>query len=273
MRAVAAAVALCALAVGAGCAADDDEAGARGGTVRVVAGFYPLAEAASRVLGDRGDVRNLTAAGVEPHDVELSPDDVDDVLDADLVLYLGEGFQPALEDTAPRAEGEAVDLLDGQNLADDADPHVWLDPTRMIDITERIRDAAVDVDPDGAAGHRRRAGRYVADLEALDAAFERGLRGCERDTIVTSHAAFGYLADRYGLSQLAISGLSPAAEPSPERLADLADLMRREGVTTVFYESLVSPRVAETLADEAGAEVAVLDPLEGLSEEQADAGA
>jgi zinc transport system substrate-binding protein len=142
----------------------------------------------------------------------------------------------------------------------------------MVEIAERVRDAAVDLDPDGAADHRRRAAQYVAELEALDAAFEEGLRDCERDTIVTAHAAFGYLTRRYGLEQRAIAGLSPSAEPSPDRLADLADEIRRDGVTTVFYETLVSPRVAEALAREAGVDVAVLDPIEGLDED-AEAGA
>ena len=252
-------------------ACNGDERGGGGDGVRVVAGFYPLAEAARRVGGDRVAVDNLTPAGAEPHDIELSPRQVDRLEDADLVLYLGGGFQPPVETVARRRGDRGVDLLAG--LASGDDPHVWLDPTRMAAVVDRVQEALARVDPAGAAGYRSRADALRADLAALDAELSAGLADCPRRLLVTSHAAFGYLAARYGLEQEAVSGLSPEAEPDPRRLAQLADLVRSRGVTTVFTETLVAPDVAETLAREAGATTAVLDPLESLSEEAAAGGA
>ena len=242
-----------------------------GDGVSVVASFYPLAEVASRVAGDRADVENLTPPGAEPHDFELSTDDLDAIEDADLLLYLGDDFQPAIEEVTGRA-GRAVDLL-GSEERIEGDPHVWLDPRRMTAMARAVHDALVELDPDGAGAYGENAERYVAELEALDADFEDGLADCERDTIVTAHAAFGYLTERYGLRQVAIAGLSPDAEPDPARLADVIDQVRAEGVTTVFSETLVAPDLAETLAREAGIDTAVLDPLEGLDDEQLEDGA
>lgn len=236
--------------------------------IDVVAGFYPLAEVATRVGGDRVSVTNLTPPGTEPHDLELSPDHLDEIDGAEVVVFVGGGFQPAVEDVADRAD-VAVDVL-----VDDAtaDPHVWLDPRRMVAIVEAVRDALVEVDPEGAEDHRAGADAFVAELEQLDQDLADGLAVCDRRTIVTAHDAFGRLAERYDLEHHAISGLAPESEPDPARLSDLTDLVEREGVTTIFAETLVPEDVAETLAREAGVEVAVLDPIEGLSEDQLAAG-
>jgi zinc transport system substrate-binding protein len=248
----------------------------------VVANFYPVYEAARRVGDTRAVVTNLTPAGAEPHDLELSPKQVDEILDANVVLYLGRGFQPAVEETVrDRSGGETVDLLDalsarlrklppGEGVEGGTDHHVWLDPVLMADIVDEVRNALVRADPAGRRAYERNAAAYRSDVEALDKRYRDGLANCARRVIVTSHAAFGYLAARYRLVQEPIAGLSPEAEPDPKRLAELTDLVRREGVTTIFTEELVSPRVAETLAREAGVKTAVLNPLEGLtSEEQA----
>ncbi len=242
------------------------------GRLLVVGGFYPLAEVARQVGGDLVDVRDLTPAGAEPHDLELTTDQVDLVEDADLVLYLGGGFQPAVASAAERAGGARLDALVGES---GADPHVWLDPRGMGRIVERTRDALVDgldVDDDRAATMRTNASRYLRELEGLDAEMVSGLADCERRVIVTSHDAFGRLAARYDLEQIAIAGLAPEAEPDPRRLAELTDEIRDRDVTTVFSEALVSPEVAETLAREAGVRAAVLDPIEGLSEARRRAG-
>ncbi len=239
----------------------------------VVAGFYPLAYAAERIGGEGVSVRNLTPAGAEPHDLELSPRDVEAVQAADVVLYLGGGFQPALEDAVEGASGLAVDLLKGLDLrhgpAEEGngqalDPHVWLDPLLFATMVERI----------GAAfGHPEEADALVSDLRALDMEMRAGLADCDRRTLVTSHAAFGYLAARYGLEQIAITGLAPEAEPSPRDLERVVDVVRDSGATTVFFETLVAPDLAETVARETGARTAVLDPLEGLTADEATAGA
>jgi zinc transport system substrate-binding protein len=260
----------------AGLAACDDGSGDEQ-TLTVVASFYPLAEAAERVGGHDVDVANLTPAGTEPHDLELTPDQVDAVEDADVVLYLGGGFQPAVEEVAGRRAGGTVDLLAALDLTEgdggDVDPHFWLDPTLLAEAVGAIEAALAAAEPSARAEFEANADDYRDELASLDEDLRRGLATCERRDMVTSHAAFSYLARRYDLEQVAITGLSPEAEPDADRLSDLTDLIRRRGVTTVFYEALVSPAVAETLAREAGVGTAVLDPIEGLSEDDADAGA
>lgn len=264
--------AVLALALWAAAACTDGGDGGAARKVRVVAGFYPLAEAAAHVGGDRVAVTNLTPAGAEPHDLELRSSDVDRIEEAAVVLYLGRGFQPAVEQAAERGEGRAVDLLaPGAGVVEggaDDDPHVWLDPTLMARIAERVREALGEADPEGRPTYEANAAAYVADITALDAAYRQGLAQCDRRVIVTSHDAFGHLARRYGLTQDAITGLSPESEPDPDRLSELASKVRAEGITTIFYETLVSPRVAETLARETGARTAVLDPIEGITEDE-----
>ena len=251
--------------------------------VSVVASFYPLAEAASRVGGDLVSVENLTPPGVEPHDLELAPDDIEAIATADVIVYLGGGFQPAAEDALAEAEhAVTVDALNAvaTNAAPASeaeegltvDPHVWLDPARYEEIVRAVADALAKADPANEATYAANAQAYVAQIAALDEEFRTGLSDCERTTIVTSHEAFGYLADAYGLTQVGILGLSPEAEPDPRRLAELRDLVEREGVTTIFAEELVSPKVAETLASEAGVQVAVLNPIESLTDAQEKAG-
>jgi zinc transport system substrate-binding protein len=232
----------------------------------VVASFFPLVDATRAIGGEAVEVTNLTPVGVEPHDIEINPRQLDRVADADLFVYLGGGFQPAVEDAARRAP-KAVDVRTGLEGAEADDPHVWLDPALFAQVVARIEAALAEVDPAGADGYRARAGDYRRRLEELDAEFRTGLAGCRQRTIVTSHEAFGYLARRYGLEEVPISGLSPDAEPDPRRLAELADLVRTRGVTTVFTEELVSPRVAETLARETGVQTAVLSTVEGVADE------
>jgi zinc transport system substrate-binding protein len=243
-----------------GCGSDDD---ARSGT-RVVAAFYPIAYAAERVAPE-ADVENLTPAGAEPHDLELSPRDVEHVRDADTVLYFGEGFMPALEQ-AVSGDKRAVDLLAGQKLqrgveGDETvlDPHVWLDPNRYADIVRKI---AVALGKPGSGD------ALITELNRLDEEFRTGLTQCERHEIVTSHAAFGYLARAYGLEQVPLTGIAPEAEPSAQAIEALVAKVKQRGATTVFFETLVSPKLAQTVAREAGADTAVLDPIEGLTKDE-----
>jgi zinc transport system substrate-binding protein len=237
----------------------------------VVAAFYPLAWAAEQIGGETVSVRNLTRPGTEPHDVELSPRDVARIRSADVVLYLGSGFQPAVEDAVKGASGTVVDLLAGQQLARPAeaggeltqDPHIWLDPVRYASVVRRI----------GRALRRPpQAEKLAGQLGELDRDYAHGLAHCRRREIVTTHAAFGYLARRYHLRQIPITGLSPEAEPTPRDLEGVVKRVRASGATTVFFETLISPRLAETVARETGARTDVLDPLEGLSQERLDRG-
>lgn len=230
--------------------------------VDVVAGFAPLAEVAARVGGDLVRVQNLTPAGAEPHDLELDTDAVDAVEDADVVVFVGGGFQPALQEVASRTGATVLDVLPADA---GEDPHVWLDPRQLVRIVEAVGDALSAAAPDDARTFEANAEAYVGELEALDAELQQGLATCERRLLVTTHAAFGHLADRYGLTQRSIAGSSPEAEPDPATLGALADVVDAEGVTTVFTEPLVAPDVAETLAREAGVQTAVLDPIESLA--------
>ena len=244
-----------------GCGGATREGAAVDGTL-VVAAFYPLAWAAGEIAGGEATVVNVTPPGAEPHDVELSPRDVEIVHDADLVFYLGGGFQPALERALESRSAPSFDLLDEQTV-EDGDPHVWLDPARFADMVTAIG---------------RELGRVeaAADLETrlrtLDEEMRDGLESCERRQIVTSHAAFGYLAQRYGLEQIALTGLAPEAEPSPGDVVALVDEVAASGATTVFFETLVSPKLARAVARESGATTAVLNPLEGLTEDEVAAG-
>jgi zinc transport system substrate-binding protein len=255
----------CGVAVLAACG------GSAGRDRQVVAAFYPLAFAAQSVGGPSLHVRNLTPAGAEPHDIELTPKDVAAVQTASVVLYLSHGFQPALEHAVREASGERVDVLQDLDLragvgdeAGKTDPHVWLDPVLYAQIVRRI----------GAAlGRPRAASRLAERVDALDGAYRKGLAHCARREFVTTHAAFGYLAARYGLKQIAITGLDPESEPSAHRLASLAKLVRRDHIRTVFFEQLVSPKLAQTVAREAGVGTAVLDPIEGLTPSEESKGA
>jgi zinc transport system substrate-binding protein len=244
-----------ATAAASGCGAGGEEEDA-GGRPSVVAGFYPLAFAAAEIGGEGVEVENVTPPGVEPHDLELSARDVQRIQEADLVLYLGGGFQPAVQEAA-LGSGNPVDLLDALDLRAGGDPHVWLDPLRYAEVAVRIgRLLAAEEAADA----------FAARLEELDRDLREGLADCERRTIVTSHEAFGYLAERYGLEQVAVTGLEPEAEPAPRDLERVIAAVRDTGATTVFVETLASPELAETVAREAGATVATLDPLEGLDE-------
>jgi zinc transport system substrate-binding protein len=229
----------------------------RPGRDEVVAAFYPLAYAAAQIGGRRVHVTNLTPAGAEPHDLELSPDDVAAVKDAGLVLLMGHGFQPQLERAARASNGVSLPLLNTPGIDRRGnDPHVWLDPLRYARLVRAIGDA-LHAEP--------AAGRLVARLHELDRELRAGLAHCTRRELVTSHAAFGYLARRYALRQVSVEGLSPEAEPAPQELAHVIDRVRASGATTVFAEPLASPRVARTVSRETAAAVAVLDPLEGLT--------
>jgi zinc transport system substrate-binding protein len=278
--------AACAFAVVAGVVAPPAAGAASKRPVKrtVVAAFYPIAYAAQQVGGARVSVTNLTPAGAEPHDLELSPAQMDRLLDADAVFVMGHGFQPAVEKAAQQRDGVTVDVLDtlpigagskkvkAEGSSSGLDPHVWLDPVLMQDIVREVQRGLTKADPKGAAVYAKNADALVAELEALDAKFRAGLASCSRDLIVTSHEAFGYLAARYGLRQEGAAGIDPTAEPDAKRIAELTDLVKKNGVTVVFTESLVSPRVADTLAREAGVKTDTLDPLEGLSGKKQAAG-
>lgn len=238
--------------------------GSGAGEPTVVAALYPLAFAAEEVGGDLVEVESLTPPGVEPHDLELTADQVGTLAEADLVLYLGGGFQPAIEDVLSDVdESRKLDLLEGRStVSQESDPHVWLDPAHMASIAEAVAQRLSEIQPKERDVFEENAKAVTTRLDDLDEEFESGLATCGSRDIVVSHAAFGYLADRYDLNEISISGIDPEAEPTPEQLADVTRFVRENGVSTIFFEELVSPDVAETIAAETGAQTAMLNPLE-----------
>ncbi len=250
------------------------DAGGQGWTV--AAAFYPLQYVTEAVGGDLVTVTNLTKPGAEPHDLELAPQDLAQLTDADLAVYL-EGFQPAVDDAvAQKVDGEVLEVSQAADLSlttvdgggeEVTDPHFWLDPLRLADVGDTLAESLGQLDPPAQATFDANAAALRLKLERLDASYRKGLSSCEQRQLVTSHTAFGYLADAYDLEQVGLTGLTPETEPDPQELADVTQFVRDNDVQTIFYETLVSPDVAETVARATGARTSVLDPLEGLSDE------
>ncbi len=247
-----------------GCSSTASSTPAADGKPSVVAAFYPLQYVAESVGGDTVSVTSSTPSGVEPHDLELSAAQVASIAQADLVLYV-KGFQPAVDEAiAQQAPDRAIDVSAGLPLLG-SDPHVWLDPANMATIGTTVAERLAQIEPDAAATVAANSEKLSTAMVDLDAKFAEGLTTCRSRELVVSHEAFAYLADAYDLTQIGISGLSPESEPSPSRMREVADAVRANGITTIYYETLVDPKVAQTVADETGATVAVLDPLEGLA--------
>lgn len=250
----------------------------------MVVTFYPLQEFAQRVGDDHIRVQTLLPPGAEPHDYEPRPQDITALHAARVVIYNGAGLEPWLEKLRPEfpARGIILSASDGLPLVKGIDeqesgaqgeppvrfdPHVWLDPQLAARMVTNIARGLQDADPQGSEFFKARASSLQDQLLTLHNEFATRLRSCRQKEFITTHAAFGYLARRYGLVQLAINGLSPEAEPAPIRLRELVHLARAHHIKVVYYETLVSPKVAETLAREVGARVLVLNPLEGLTTE------
>lgn len=249
-------------------------------SLTVVVTFYPLQHFVQRIGGTRVDVRVLVPPGAEPHDYEPTPQDVVALRHARVVVFNGAGLEPWLTRLLPEMPASAVRVNATEGLPlitrepgnkgareRDAlvDPHVWLDPVLARDQVARILAGLVRADPGGRSEYQANAAALDLELRALHGRFEEALVYCGRREFIATHAAFGYLARRYGLTQIAITGLTPEAEPPPARLAEVVDVARRQGIPTVYYEPLDGPRLAEAVAREAGARVAPLNPLEGLT--------
>ena len=245
--------------------------------IHVIASFYPLLYVTERIGGDRVSVQNLTPTGAEPHEIELSASTSGDIEDAGLVVYL-HGLAPAVDEAVADVAGHhgldvtpeaRVDLhASGQENGggnSGRDLHFWLDPTRLADVAGAIAARLGQIDPSGVAAFDANAAALKADLHTLDQQYQEGLAHCANRVVVTGHEAFAYLAERYDLAQVGVTGLTPDEEPSPADLARVSRYVEQHHVTTIYTESLVSPAVAATVAAETGASTAVLDPLEGLS--------
>jgi len=246
--------------------------------VPVVASFYPLFEFARRVGGDRITVRNLVPAGVESHDYEPTPRDIIATTNARVLIYNGAGFEPWVQQLLPQLPERVIrvsatsglPLLTATSGEDRGrtDPHVWLDPVLAQRQVGLILAGLIQADPTGRATYVANAAAFQARLGVLHARISKTLTPCGTRVFVTTHAAFSYFAARYGLTQIPIAGLEPREEPSPAKMREILRLVRRHHVRVIYYETLVSPRVAAAIAREVGARILVLDPLEGLTLEQ-----
>lgn len=268
----------------------DDQGQPADGRLRVIASFYPMQFLAERIGGAHVSVDTLTQPGTEPHELDLSPRETARLTEADVIVYL-RGLQPAVDEavaqsgvdhiaeatsfTTLEAHGEEVDGTRDTRPEDDrepvdpeqADPHLWLDPVRFGEVAQGVGETLAEADPGHAADYRRNTEQLRAELDELDEEYRQGLADVPERTFVTAHAAFGYLAERYGLREEAISGLDPESEPSAARMRQLQDLAAAEGVRTVFFETLAGDDTARTFAGDLGLTTAVLDPLEGITDE------
>ena len=257
--------------------------------VSVAASFYPIEYIARRVGGDLVDVYNPVPPGAEPHDLELTPRTIERMQNSKVFLYLGHGFQPSIDRALDTVTGpatiskdvsEGVDLLpaieheeEGTTTEGEAlDPHIWLDPMRAQKMVDNTEQALSEADPGNKAIYGANAQKLRGELAVLDGEFKQGLGNCARKEFVTSHAAFAYIAESYGLKQVPVSGISPEAEPSPAQLKEIIDFARKHDARYIFFETLVDPKVAELIAAEVGAQTLVLNPIEGITANQQNEG-
>ena len=284
--------------------APSSSSGAKDGTLTVMASFYPLQYLAEKIGGEHVTVTSLTPAGAEPHDLELSPKTVDALSSADAVIYLA-GFQSAVDEAIEQQAAKtvidvspAVQLVEAgvdanhpseeedegtdeaqSSEADghedhhhdmSADPHFWLDPVRMANAATLVGDKLAEANPANAEMYKTNAKALKEELTSLGNDLVSKTSTCQIKTFVTAHTAFGYLADRTGLTQVGISGLDPDSSPSPARLAEISQIAKDQGVTTIFTEALIDPKIAQTLADDLGITTAVLDPIESQTDPSKD---
>ncbi|MFJ8404611.1 metal ABC transporter substrate-binding protein [Streptomyces microflavus] len=284
------------------CSTSDAADGGNGEKLKVTASFYPMQFLAERIGGEHVAVTSLTKPGVEPHDLELTPRQIGSISESDYVLYL-KGIQPAVDDAIKQSgvkntvdaatlttledhgsevsghdhgheeeahEDEAHEEHaegDGHNHGEEggADPHIWLDPVKYAEVAKGVGKSLEKADPDHAADYKKNTEALVGELNKLNTAYETGLKNTATKTFITTHSAFGYLAERYGLTQQGIAGIDPEAEPSPARIQEIHTIAEKEKATTVFFETLASDRTAKTLAKDTGLKTGVLDPLEGIT--------
>lgn len=258
------------------------------GKLNVSATYYPLFEFAKHVAGDKAQVKNLTPTAAEPHDFEPTPKNMADLQKADVLIYNGGSLEPWTDKFVKGYKGHAVkasnniSLREGEEHSHEdgeadmqqdhephaaiKDPHFWLDPVMAQQVVNNIRDGLTKADPQNADYYAANAKNYIQQLQNLDKAYSQGLKQCQHDTVVVAHESFSYVAARYGFTVEAIAGLNPEEEPSAARLAEITEHVKEHGLQYIFFESLVSPQLADTIAKETGAQTLVLDPIEGLND-------
>ncbi len=241
--------------------------------LKIYTTFYPLYDFTQKIGGDKVIVENMVPIGVEPHDFEPSPRQIANLADGDGFIFLGDPMDPWASKVASEFQDKDLYILEaGKGLIKDNDPHIWLDPSLSKEISKNILNMLISIDGDNKAYYRENFEKIERKFDDLDDLYRQELVDLARKDIVVTHSAFGYLADRYGLNQIAISGLSPQEEPTPKKMAELIDLVRERDIKYIFFEALASTKLADTLASEANTGLLVLNPLDGMSQEEMDQG-
>lgn len=277
------------------CSTQPSDSGNAHEKVPVVASFYPMADFAKKIGGDKVEVTTLVPSGIEPHDWEPSPADIEKLEKARVLIYNGLGMEYWVDDTLPALgnknlvtcfAADGVSIIESNHAHEQAhehesngkedstkygevqDPHVWLNPLNAKVELSNIKDALVKADPDNASYYEENYKLYAQKCDELDTEYKSTLEGLARHEIIVSHDAYGYLSSAYGLETHPIEGLHADGDPSPQELAELASMVKKEGIKVIFAETLLDPKTVKTLSEETGAKVEVLNPLEGLSEEE-----
>ena len=245
-------------------------------SLKIVTSFYPLYEIVRQVGGDTVSVKNIVPGGTEPHDYEPTAKDIINMREANLVIYNGLGLEPWKDKIIPdlqKNNTQAIQISDFfKNTTIANDPHLWLDPVHYKTEVEEISKKIIELDPAHVETYKANTEKFIQELDTLNLTYESGLKACKFDTFITNHGAFAYLAKRYHLNIIPIAGLSPDIEPSPKTMADITNIITQKGIRYILTETLVSPKIANTLAKSSGAKTLTLNPLEGLTNEEIAAG-
>lgn len=276
-----------------GCGSNEGKKGSssseKSDKLKVTASFYPMYDFSKKIGGDKVEVKNMISSNVEPHDWEPTPKDLVSIGDSDVFVYNGAGMETWIDKVTKSSDNKnlelveaskGVKLLKGEEDEDAKeekehehehgayDPHVWLSPENAKKEMENIKNAFVKADPKNKDYYENNYNENAKKLDELDKKFKDELAKTKKKDIVVAHQAFGYICNAYGLNQVAIEGLSPDSEPDAAKMAEIAKFAKDNKVKYIFFEELVSPKVAETIAKEVGAKTEVLNPIEGLTDKQ-----
>lgn len=256
-----------------GCASNNTMSSEKddGKTIKIYTTIYPIYDFTKKIVGDKAYVENLVPVGAEPHDYEPSPKQIAKIYDGDVFIFLGENLEPWAKQIEEQLKKKGVTVVEvGKDIIENNDPHIWLDPILAKQMSKIIYNAVVSVDRENEQYYKKNHTSLEHKFTKLDEDYRQTLSKVKRKDIITGHSAFGYLAARYGLNQISIKGLSPQAEPSPKKMAELVELCKEKNVKYVFFETLASPKLSQTLAKEAGASTMVLNPIGGLTQAEID---
>lgn len=266
-----------------GCAKEVDNKSQEDGKIEIYASIYPLYDFATKIGGERVNVNLIVPPGAEPHNWEPTAKLLVRMKESDIIVYNGGGMESWIERVKGAIDdeqvhfinsSEGIDLLmnSGEHHEGDNhgkyDPHIWLDPINAIKQGENIKNALIKIDGANKSYYDENYQKFVADMKELDSQYREAISNSPRKELVVSHAAFGYLANRYELVQIPIKGITPQEEPTPSKMAEIADMIKEKDIKYIFLESLSNDRISKVLAEDTGVEVMTLDTLGGLSPEQ-----